>query len=232
MTETRYMRIGLDITALAGGLTSGTPVYLYNLLRAMLDTEPEARFSLLYNHRRESLPPEIAEISTDPRVEIVCRHLSRGAVPADGWWFPYHPSVSKLLGPLDVYHAGDSIWPRADGTPTVITVHDVTTKLYPEHHWWANRARHARKLRWARRSADRIIAVSSATRLDLVRHLGVESSRIDVVPEARGWTPATGLDREPSILDVRQRYGLADRPYILTVGTLEPRKNHVRLIRA
>lgn len=67
----------------------------------------------------------------------------------------------------------------------------------------------------------------------LERLAGFPAERIDVVPEARRLDTALPPERVAArIAEVRCRYGLQDAPYIPTVGTLEPRKNHVRLVRA
>jgi glycosyltransferase involved in cell wall biosynthesis len=228
------VKVAIDVTNLDHGLTSGTPIYMYNLLCALIDTFPSTELVLLYGHRSRTAGDDIlAELARrgGGSVSVVRYPFFRRGVPKLGWWYGLHPSVGRLLGEVDIFHSGDFFWPRPDGTPMVISILDLSTILHPEHHWWINRYRHARKLKWARRFANRIITISEATKRDLVRELGMDEESIDVTPLARGFTSKDdyGVDR---IADVRRRYGLGAAPYIFTVGTLEPRKNQVRLIKA
>jgi alpha-1,3-rhamnosyl/mannosyltransferase len=129
----------------------------------------------------------------------------------------------------DVFHVGEFVYPEPRlGQPVVATVHDVTTKLFPAWHFWANRLLHRRRLAWIRRHATRVIIDAEATRADTAAVLGVRGDRLDMVPLARG--DAAPRDAGPA--DVHRRFGLGDEPYVLFVGTLEPRKNLVRLVEA
>lgn len=224
------MRIGIDVTNFYSGLTNGTPIYLYNLVRGLVRTDPELELVLVYNHRLTPAAQAIFDDLSGERVRVVRTSFLRGGVPAGGWWYPRHSSIRRLVGDVDVFHAFDYLRPRPDEIPLVVSVLDVTTRLHPEAHQWLNRVRDGWKLEWARRAPDRIIAISEATRRDLVRLLGVDPERVDVTPLARGHQDPV----EPAIgpVEARRRFGLEDAPYVLTVGTLEPRKNQARLIQA
>jgi glycosyltransferase involved in cell wall biosynthesis len=113
--------------------------------------------------------------------------------------------------------------------PTVLTVHDLIFRLFPEHHkrlnyWYLNAAM---PLYCSRASA--IIAVSEATKRDLMMLYGLDPDKITVVHEAA----ASHFARIPParVEEVRARYHLPDR-YLLHVGTIEPRKNLNRLLEA
>ncbi|MBV9174403.1 MAG: glycosyltransferase family 4 protein, partial [Chloroflexi bacterium] len=113
--------------------------------------------------------------------------------------------------------------PRWGSWRRVVTLHDLAFLLYPNTHTQASRAYYAAAGESARR-AERVIAVSQRTASDAIRLLGVDPVRVRVVHEAA----AAAFNARPrSELDaVAARYGLdTDRPYILFVGTLEPRKN-------
>ena len=126
----------------------------------------------------------------------------------------------------DAYHAL-SIYRTAPtrGVPAVVTVHDAIPLMWPELYLRTG-VRH-RLLYHAARSARRLIAVSEAARGDVVRHLGVPSERVSVVPEAAA--PHFKPDPAPAAA-----LGLAE-PYVLYVGGLtntDPRKDVEALIDA
>jgi glycosyltransferase involved in cell wall biosynthesis len=108
----------------------------------------------------------------------------------------------------------------------VVTVHDLAFKLYPALFPPAWGLLFRAGLRRAARHADAIIAVSRHTAHDLVRHARVEPGRVHVAPLGAS-LPAAQSDPGPVLERLR-----VPRPYLLFVGTLEPRKNLVRLVRA
>ena len=109
----------------------------------------------------------------------------------------------------------------------MLTVHDLIFKLFPEHHkglnyWYLNAAMPLYVKR-----ADHIIAVSECTKRDLMEHYGTPEEKITVIYEAAAphFVPQT----PERIEDVRAKYNLPER-YLITVGTIEPRKNLARLV--
>ena len=137
----------------------------------------------------------------------------------------------RLPGPLmegaDVVHATSAALPPAGGRPLVVTVHDLAFHQHPEAYPRAGRAWHERATRIAVAEASLFVAPSSATARDLSDLYGVEPARVAVVP--LGVEPSDG-DRGAA------RRLLADLgvrgPFLLAVGTLEPRKNLRRLLNA
>ena len=223
------MRLAIDVSALSGGLRTGTAVYVYRLVEALAALPDSAEIRLLYN----GMPGEGADLThalEGPRVRAVCAYLLWRPLPAPLFWRPYPARLAREVLAADVFHVGEFVYPtpRA-GLPVVATVHDVTTKLFPRWHGWPNRILHHRRLGWIARHATRVIVDAAATRAETSAQLGIPVARLDVVPLARGMPPVgAGAARE----EVRRAFGLGDVPYVLTVGTLEPRKNLVRLVEA
>lgn len=223
------MIVALDAANFFAGLTNGTPIYLYNLVRALVEEDRELRLRLLYHHRVNTAAREILGELEGERVQIIRSGVRRTGIPRGGWWMPRHPRLERFVRGVDVFHGGDFLRPPTGDTPTVVTIYDLSTMALPEHHVWLNRLRDRWKLEWATSQADRLIAISAATRGDLVEMLGVDPDRVDVVPLARG---GVGPIATTDAAVMRRKLGLNSAPFILTVGTIEPRKNHLRLVRS
>jgi glycosyltransferase involved in cell wall biosynthesis len=112
-----------------------------------------------------------------------------------------------------------------------VTVHDLGFHYYPWTHPPASRIYLELSTRWAARRATRLIAVSHSTAADLQRIYGLPPERVQVVYEGvdSRFRPVRDPDR---LADTRRRYALDARPYLLAVGTVQPRKNLLGLLRA
>jgi glycosyltransferase involved in cell wall biosynthesis len=120
------------------------------------------------------------------------------------------------------------VLPLAHPLPTVVTVHDLGYRYFPDAHPTAQRLYLDGSTRFSARGATRVIADSQVTRADLSRFYGIAAEKITVVYPGRDETLA------PAYADadrVREHYGLPAE-YLLHVGTLQPRKNLERLIEA
>lgn len=139
------------------------------------------------------------------------------------------PAIEWFSAGADLFHATNQIRRPPRRLRLTATLHDLTCWLLPELHTPANvRADRAFAERVLRR-AVRLIAVSESTRSDAVRILGLDPERIEVIYP--GVAESFFTCGEEEVRRVRERYGLA-RPYVLSVGTLEPRKNVDRLLDA
>ncbi len=152
---------------------------------------------------------------------------------------PPHHRLERWVLPLeirlrtrgtDLLHSLDHVAPAWGGWRSVVTLHDLAFMLYPETHSPRSRAYYAATGESARR-AQRVIAVSQRTASDAVRLLGVDPVRVRVVPEAAG--PAFTPKPHDRLPELAKQLGLATGlPYVLFVGTLEPRKNLPLLLEA
>ncbi|MCI0464827.1 MAG: glycosyltransferase family 4 protein [Gemmataceae bacterium] len=129
---------------------------------------------------------------------------------------------------IDLYHEPNYVPFPAD-VPTVITVHDLSVLRYPEWHPADRVAYHERHFRAAVARCSHLLTVSDFTRQEVIRLLGVPPERVTRVHNGvrSGLRP---LPR-PEVEAVLQRLGLPPR-YLLHVGTVEPRKNLLLLLRA
>jgi glycosyltransferase involved in cell wall biosynthesis len=141
--------------------------------------------------------------------------------------WPNH--VWDWIGPLaDIFHATKLLNPPRRARLTA-TMYDMTCWLVPEFHQPANVAAEKRFAERIWKRADGLIAISESTRRDAVRTLGLKPEAVQVIYPgvAQAFFEATAEDLEAG----RRKYGL-ERPYVLHVGTIEPRKNIDRLLDA
>ncbi len=128
-----------------------------------------------------------------------------------------------------VYHSPYYLMPYRPGMPSVLTCHDIIPLLFPSCFtaWQRLVFRLAHVL--ALHAATVVLAVSHATRNDLLCHLRITSTKIVVIPQAADarFQPQPLIEIER----VRQVYGLPSR-YVLYVGSNKPHKNLVRLVQA
>jgi glycosyltransferase involved in cell wall biosynthesis len=130
---------------------------------------------------------------------------------------------------LDVLHAPVNVTPLFTGVPRVVTIHDLAFHLFPEQYPGAKQRYLRLMTRLSVRRAARVIAVSDATRADVLRLYGAAASKVTTVPNG------VGADMRPLPVDqveaFRGAQGLPAR-FILFLGTLQPRKNLETLLRA
>jgi glycosyltransferase involved in cell wall biosynthesis len=137
------------------------------------------------------------------------------------------PRILAELKP-DLVHFTNYLAPLASRVPYVVSVHDMTLSLFPGFHTLKKRVLTSTLVPYVARRARMILAPSESTRRDVVRLLGVEPGRVRVIPYAASprFRPAAAApERLFALHGVRP-------PYFLYVGTLEPRKNLVRALRA
>ncbi len=217
------MTIYIDVSPAVHG-RAGLGRYAESLARALVAKDP-GRFALFFNRSGDARPLEgLGGIPT--------RSVRAGYKP---WrmavWLGQLAGLGfdRLLPGADLYHATEHLLMPLRHVPTVLTVHDLIFRLFPQHHkrlnyWYLNAA-----VPLYCRRASAIIAVSQATKADLVRLYGLDPAKITVVHEAAA--PQFAPASPDQVVRVRARYGLPDR-YLLHVGTIEPRKNLNRLLEA
>ena len=137
--------------------------------------------------------------------------------------------LDKVVPGAELFHSTEHLLMPLKNAPTVMTVHDLAFKLYPAYHrrlnrWFLNSA-----MPLFLERADAIITVSESSKRDLMRVYGVPADKITVTYEAA--SPTFSPAPAERVAAVRSAYGLPDR-YLLTVGTIEPRKNLIRLVQA
>jgi glycosyltransferase involved in cell wall biosynthesis len=130
----------------------------------------------------------------------------------------------------DVAHFTNGMIPLGASAARVVTIHDMSLRLYPQCHPMRRRLINRPLSTVATRIADAVVAVSQSARRDLLTFHDIPEDRVSVVHEAAG--PAFEVVTDPiKRARIRMRYALPDR-FVLYVGAIEPRKNLPRLVDA
>lgn len=216
--------IYVDISA-AVHSRAGLGRYSERLAGALIASDP-ARYALFYNQGPEGHFPKSLP-STTPT-----KHVSWGYKPWRSAVLLAHltgQSFNRLLPDADLFHSTEHLLLPLKGIPTVLTVHDLIYHMFPDYHkrlnyWYLNTA-----MPLYCRAATAIIAVSEATKQDIVRQYDIDPAKVTVVYEA-----AAAHFQPPSparIESVRKTFQLPER-FLIHVSTIEPRKNLPRLLDA
>lgn len=211
------LRFGLD-ARLTRYRQGGIAQYIYHLIREFAALDAENHYLILHS-RKDSR--NLAAAPNQQRVTC---------------WTPAHHRLERTalaieLAPhrLDLLHSPDFIPPRFGRYRKVITIHDLAFLLYPDILTPDSRRYYADQIRDAAARADHIIAVSQATRNDVISMLDVPAGKVTAIPEA---ADARYRPLPPAEIDQARKAHHLPQDYLLFIGTYEPRKNLGGLLRA
>jgi len=211
------MRIGID-ARLTYYRQAGISQYTVQLIEALARLPLEDDFVVIDSVR-----------SKEPLIEHP-RFATRHA------WTPSHHRLEQFTLPielapmrLDLLHSPDFVPPFRAKVRSVITVHDLVFLMFPQF-LTKDAARYYGQIDHAVRHADAVIAVSHATKRDIMQLLGVAEHKIRVIYEAANpiFRP---LHADDLVQRIRGRFGI-QKDFLLFVSTIEPRKNVPTLLRA
>jgi glycosyltransferase involved in cell wall biosynthesis len=213
--------VAMHVDQLFYRIPGGIGTYVRRLLPALRTSQPSVDLSVFHARFGGRLPSELEGLR---RTEIA-RGI-RTLYPL--WNWTGRPSLPDPLGRADVIHAPSpvAIPPVSARQRLVVTVHDLAFRRYPKAYPATWRYLHAAGFARALRTADAVIAVSQSTASDLASVGRLDPNRIHIVPLGGSLEVGTA-----DVTPVLERLRIP-RPYALFVGTFEPRKNVVRLIRA
>jgi anaerobic magnesium-protoporphyrin IX monomethyl ester cyclase len=213
------MRIAFDGTVLRPGRT-GVGYYTEHLLHHLAQVASNDELIVVSNRAIDTTSP------LPPRVRIA---TPSRRVPRMVWMQTLAVTALREVE-ADVAHFTNGMVPLLSPVPTVVTIHDMSLRLYPRYHPARRVLLNRPLVDLAARRADAIITVSESAKRDIVSFYRLDPARVHVVYEAAA--PSFKRVEDAAELDrVRRRYRLDER-IILYVGTIEPRKNLPVLIDA
>ena len=213
------MRIAIDAHSVGTGL-GGNESYATNLIEALAEID-HANFYTLYVTRREAVErfknrwPNFSVRSTLPHTPLVR--------------IPLTLSAELRRNPVDVLHVQFTS-PPFSPCPVVVSIHDLSFEHLPQTFKWRSRKQLRITVRRSAREAAQVIALSEFARRDIIDSYSVPPGHVSVIPLA---APAHfgPVKDEEELQRVRQTYGI-ENDYILSVGSIQPRKNLSRLVAA
>jgi glycosyltransferase involved in cell wall biosynthesis len=207
------------LSSQAGYRSAGVHHYIYQLLRHLEQTD-DLSYTVLVGE---------GEIPPNTSLSSLRSSWPTGRVPVRILWEQLVQPWTLQKINADLVHGPVFIAPLISTCPTVITIHDLSFIRLPHLFRPANRLYLTVMTRLSARRARRLIAVSAHSAAESAKLLGVPIARIDVI--YHGVDPIFRPLPSAGIEAFRQKQGLPDR-FVLCVGTLEPRKNHTRLVEA
>ena len=211
------MRFSVDAHAIGRHLT-GNEVYVRNLLNGFAALDQTSEFIAYLSSNVNGASAVVPE-------RFVRRHVSGNSFVRLGL------DLSRRLREdrPDLVHVQYTA-PVACPVPVVVSVHDISFFEHPEYFTWPRAMQLKFTVPRTMQQASRVITPSEFSRSAILRGYTLDPARVEVVPIAVSpmFRP---IAREVAAAAVQRRHGITG-PFVLTVGDLQPRKNHIGLIRA
>jgi glycosyltransferase involved in cell wall biosynthesis len=216
------MRIGVDASRCFVERKTGVERYAYEILRHILMLPESGKHEwMVYVKSGQG-----KDFFGGDNVRVV-------EIPGKYLWTQIGLATRTWTDKLDV------LWVPAHTLPimtnpavkTVVTVHGLEYEWLPSFDGWFNKWYLPFSTKFVARRAGKLIAVSEFTQLELVRRLGVAAEKIKVIQEGVA-ANLKSRAQATAIKSVMVKYGLREGHYVITVGTIQPRKNIRRLIAA
>ncbi|HNT33460.1 MAG TPA: glycosyltransferase family 1 protein [bacterium] len=222
------MKIGIDISETTGEKT-GVGYYTTHLVEALAAVDRVNQYTL-YPVFFDNFPPtyDRATCPEQDNFSLFGKSLSRRKLTH--LWHKSGMPKEQLFGQQDVFHSTTFSSPELTESSLIVTLYDLSFWTHPQCHRPINRRYCAERCCLAARRASRLIAISEATKRDILKYLHVPEERVVVTPLAAHprFRPVEDAWCKHQVL---MKYGLLT-DYIFSLGSLEPRKNIATLIRA
>jgi len=232
------MRIGIDIRGLLTGQRSGVEQYTLKLIEHLLQIDKDNTYVLFYvsyknlDERMQNLIKAAPFLKQD-NVEIKTLKWINIPLLLHALWKPLEwPKVDKICGGLDVmWLPSPRLLPVSSACRLVITFHDLIFELFPQFYTWQSKLwQWQMNYSYLARKADSIIAVSNSTKKDLIRLYGVDANKIKIIYEGVDENYSYPISHE-IVNQTKEKFKITGK-FIYYIGSLEPRKNIISIIRA
>ena len=225
------MKVGLEVSAAVVGRRSGVGNYVAHMIGGLQQiAQADPSLELMYFSNRVETRPGEQLFGPDGAAVYAGNRMPVRAV-----WLQTGLPASLAHTRPDLCHFPNYLAPilRPVTAPYLATMYDMSVYRCPQYQPYKTVAVHRAIVPKVARTARLIITISESARQDIVHYLKVDPARVRVINGSIGWPFLSEIEGElpPVTPGLRERYGL-NFPYILSVGTLEPRKNHARLIEA
>ncbi|MFN2188794.1 MAG: glycosyltransferase family 4 protein [Candidatus Promineifilaceae bacterium] len=223
-------KIGIDVTS-ALSQRAGIGRYTRELVSALVNSVQTFEY-LLFSAKQPSWDRLSSRIKESAQVSYRQAPLSEQWLYRIWHRFRIPVPVQRFTGEFDLFYSPDFVLPPvARGNPTVLTVHDLSFIHYPETFTPALRRYLNNAVPRSIHAAAHVLADSEATKNDLREIWGIPEEKISIIYS--GVDPAfKPPSNSKNIANMKAKYKLGDKPYILSVSTVQPRKNYKMLIQA
>lgn len=225
------MRIGIDVRCLAAGRRTGVEEYTLNFLESLFKADKKNSYVLFFNSWR-GMKVDLGWTKKYPNVALEKFRVPNKLLNFSFWYFNW-PKIDKMIGGVDLFFMPNIIFGSiSKKAKLIVTFHDLSFERYPETFSWKRRLWHAfvnpKKIC---QRADKIIAVSESTKNDIEALYAIPPEKIKVI--SSGVTESFRIigRNDEKLVAVKGKYVLPYK-FILYIGTIEPRKNIVGIIRA
>jgi glycosyltransferase involved in cell wall biosynthesis len=223
------MKIGVDARVLLDKNYSGVAGFTYNLLKKMLEVDKRNAYCFFYNSFRDF---NTCDFESDNVRSIKTRIPNKIFNYVCQKIFSY-PKLDKITGDSDIFYMPHINFASFSGKgKKIITIHDLSFLRYPEFfswrkNFWHNSVNISKNIN----KFDKIIAVSNNTKNDLIDILSVPEEKINVIYSGLFNDSVSDTDFSSENNYLEKNYNIKD-DYILYLGTIEPRKNILGIIKA
>lgn len=225
------MKICIDVRCLMEGRRTGVEEYTLGLLDELFKLDKKNEYVLFLNSWKE--PNFDFEIFSKFKNVTIKRLKIPNKIMNLFFWYLDWPKIDRIVGGADVvFMPNISFASVSNKTKLIITMHDLSFERYPEYFSFKRRLWHIfinpKKIA---KKANKIIAVSCSTKNDLISLYGIDKNKIEVIYSAINERFKV-IDRNNiNLIRVKERYSLPYK-FMLFLGTIEPRKNIIGIVRA
>ncbi len=214
------MKIGIDYSRGNVSQKTGTENYSYNITKELISCALQDELILYTKDGIKS------DIKNTPKEKEKIINLPR-------LWTQLGLAAECLVNPPDVLFIPAHTMPvvRWPSLKTVVTIHDLGAEFLPQYHKFPQKLYLNKSTVYAVKNATKIIAVSEATKTDLIKKMHCDIEKITVIPEAYDNQVYKIITDNEKIENVFKKYNLPEQ-IILFVGTIQPRKNILRALKA